>query len=202
MSAGNVDGNFTVKEEGALPTGPEFQGRGEITNLRLRSAITKVELAAGSIPFVLSPGQAKVRAAAPGKLAHVLDIDGLPAPDELHVAFGPFPVALGRPLPAQALGWVDQSRLWLGDPWRWRGLRAACRLAGLLGLPAVNASVEGAAEMKLQIAGSWAGPLPESSGLLFAASDRDGATAQRARRGTRTKCTGRNLIGRLAAFAT
>src|SRR5580658_682859 len=55
VSAGNVDGNFTVQEEGASPGGPEFQGRGEITNLRLRSAITKVELAAGSIPFVLSP---------------------------------------------------------------------------------------------------------------------------------------------------
>jgi hypothetical protein len=162
VSAGNVDGNFTVKEEGALPTGPEFQGRGEITNLRLRSAITKVELAAGSIPFVLSPGQAKVRADAPGKLAHVLDIDGLPAPDELHVAFGPFPVALGRPLPAQALGWVGRSGYGLaihGDGEVSRTLR----LAGLLGLPAVNASVEGAAEMKLQIAGSWAGNISGSS---------------------------------------
>src|SRR5580700_9426801 len=55
VSAGNVEGDFTVKEEGASPGGPEFQGRGEITNLRLRSAmITKVEFAAGSIPFVLS----------------------------------------------------------------------------------------------------------------------------------------------------
>ena len=151
-----------MKEEGASPRGPEFQGRGEITNLRLRSAITKVEFAAGSIPFVLSSGKVRVHAATPGKLARLLDVDGLPAPDELHVAFGPFPVALGRPLPAQAVGWVARSGYGLvirGDG----DVSRTLRLASLLGLPAVNASVEGAAEMKLQIAGSWAGNISGSS---------------------------------------
>src|SRR5271154_2434954 len=54
VSTGNVQGNFTVKGEGASPRGPEFQGRGEITNLRLQSATTKVEFAPASLPFVLS----------------------------------------------------------------------------------------------------------------------------------------------------
>ncbi len=162
VSAGNVEGNFTVKEEGASPRGPEFQGRGEITSLRLRSAITKVEFAAGSIPFMLSSGRSPVRAATPGKLARLLDVDGLPAPDELHVAFGPFPVSLGRPLPAQTLGWV--ARLGYGLVIVGDGEVAhTLRLASLLGLPAVSASVEGAAEMKLQIAGSWAGNISGSS---------------------------------------
>jgi len=162
VTAGNVEGNFTAKEEGASPKGPEFQGRGEIINLRLRSAITKVEFAAVSIPFVLSSGRVKVHAATPGKLARLLDVDGLPAPDELHVAFGPFPVALGRPLPAQAIGWVARSGYGLaigGDG----DVSRTLRLASLLGLPAVNASVEGVAEMKLQIAGSWAGNISGSS---------------------------------------
>ena len=57
VSAGNVQGNFTVKEEGASPRGPEFQGRGEITNLRLQSATNKVEFAPASVPFVLSSGR-------------------------------------------------------------------------------------------------------------------------------------------------
>jgi AsmA family len=162
VSAGNVEGNLTVKEEGASPRGPEFQGRGEITNLRLRSAITKVEFTAGSIPFVLSSVQARVHIATPGKLARLLEVDGFPAPDELHVAFGPFPVALGRPLPAQAVGWVARSGYGLvirGDG----DVSRTLRLASLLGLPAVNASVEGAAEMRLQIAGSWAGNISGSS---------------------------------------
>ena len=162
VSAGNVEGNFTVKEEGASPGGPVFQGRGEISNLRLRSAITKVEFAAGSIPFVLSSGQARLHAATPGKVARLLEVDGLPAPDELHVAYGPFPAALGRPVPAQALGWMARSGyglLIVGDGEVSRTLR----LASLLGLPAVTASVEGAAEMKLQIAGSWAGNISGNS---------------------------------------
>jgi hypothetical protein len=163
VSAGNVEGDFTVKEEGASPGGPEFQGRGEITNLRLRSAmITKVEFAAGSIPFVLSSRKVRVHATTPGRLARLLDVDGLPAPDELNVAFGPFPVALGRSLPAQATGWLARSGYSLairGDG----DVSRTLRLASLLGLPAVNASVEGAAEIKLQIAGSWAGNISGSS---------------------------------------
>ncbi|MGC2794714.1 MAG: AsmA family protein [Candidatus Sulfotelmatobacter sp.] len=163
VSAGIVEGNFTVKEEGG--TEPEFQGRGEITNIRLRSMITKVEFAAGSMPFVLSSRQAGVHAATPDKLARLLDVDGLPAPDELHVAFGPFPVTLGRPMAAQALGWVSRSSYGLairGDG----DVSRTLRLASLLGLPAVNANVEGAAEMKLQIAGSWTGNISgRSSGF-------------------------------------
>ncbi len=162
VSAGNVEGNFAVKEEGASPGGLDFQGRGEIANLRLRSAITKVEFSAGSIPFVLSSGQPRVHAATPAKLAHLLEIDGLPAPNEVHVAFGPFPVALGRPLPVQAHGWVARSGYGLvirGDGEVSRTLR----LASLLGLPAVNPGVEGTADMKLQVAGSWAANISGSS---------------------------------------
>ena len=162
VSAGNIDGSFTVEEAGASPVGPEFQGRGEITDLRLQSAITKVEFAPGSIPFVLSAEGPRARAAAPGKLARLVDGRILPAPDELHVEYGPFPVALGRPVPAQALGWVARSgygMVIVGDGEVSRTLR----LASLLGLPAVSASAEGGAEMKLMIAGLWVGNISDSS---------------------------------------
>lgn len=162
MSAGNVEGNFTEKEAGASPEGPEFQGRGEITDLRLQSAITKVEFVAENIPFVLSSGRARARAATPGKQARQADGGILPAPDELHVEYGPFPVALGRPVPAEARGWVARSgygMVILGDGEVSRTLR----LATLLGLPAMSASVEGAAEMKVMIAGLWAGNISGSS---------------------------------------
>jgi hypothetical protein len=162
VSEGNVQGNFTVKEEEASAEGSEFQGRGEITNLRLQSATTQVEFAPASVPFVLSSRRAGPHAPSKGKAVRQFEAEVLPAPDELHVEYGPFPVALGRPVPAQARGWVARSGYGLvirGDG----EVSHTLRLAGLLGLPAVKASVEGEAEMKLQIAGSWAGNISGSS---------------------------------------
>ncbi len=162
VSAGNLQGNFTVKEEGASPGTPEFQGRGEITNLRLQSATSKVEFAPASVPFVLSSKRVGPRPPSKGKSVHPLETEVLPAPDELHVEFGPLPVALGRPVQAQARGWVARS----GYDLLIRGdgeVSHTLRLASLLGLPAVKASVEGEAAMKLQIAGSWAGNISGNS---------------------------------------
>jgi len=162
VSAGNVQGNFTVKEEGASAREPEFQGRGEITNLRLQSASTKVEFAPASVPFVLSSRRVGPRAGSKGKSVHRLEAEVLPAPDELHVEYGPLPVALGRPVPAQARGWVARSGY--GVVIRGDGeVSHTLRLASLLGLPVVKASVEGEADMRLQIAGSWAGSISGSS---------------------------------------
>jgi hypothetical protein len=174
VSAGNVQGSFTVKEEGASLRGPEFQGRGEVTELRLRSATTKVEFAPGNVPFVLSSNRASAHARSKGKSASSLEDELLPAPDELHVEYGPFPVALGRPVPAQARGWVGRSGY--GMVVRGDGeVSHTLRLASLLGLPAIKASVEGVAQMELKIAGSWAGnvtgpvsgfSLPEVTGTV------------------------------------
>jgi hypothetical protein len=155
VSTGNVQGGFTVKEEGASAGGAEFQGRGEITNLYMQSATTKVAFAPGSVPFALSSGHANIRAKGPSRAARLLQPEALPAPAELHVEYGPFPIAPGRALPAQARGWVSRSGY--GMVIRGEGeVSHTLRLASLLGLPAVKASVEGLAEMKLQIAGSWA----------------------------------------------
>jgi hypothetical protein len=174
VSTGNVQGSFAVKEEGASPRGPEFQGRGEITELRLQSATTKVEFGPGNVPFVLSSKRASAHAASKGKSAGGLEADILRAPDELHVEYGPFPVALGRPVPAQVRGWVGRSGY--GMVVRGYGeVLHTLRLTNLLGLPAMRASVEGAAQMELEIVGSWAGnvtgtvsgfSLPEVTGTV------------------------------------
>jgi hypothetical protein len=111
----------------------------------------------------------------------------LPAPDELRVEYGPFPVALGRPVPAQARGWVARSGY--GMVLRGDGdVSHTLRLATLLGLPAVKANVEGMAQMDLQIAGSWAGNFSgTSAGFFFAGSDGQGAAAQPACHGARNQ---------------
>jgi hypothetical protein len=174
VATGSIEGNFGVKEDGASPTGARFQGRGEIGNLRLQSANTKVELAPGSVPFTLTSEPVSDRVSARGKGVRPWSNAGLPAAQELHLEYGPFPVALGRPVPAQARGWVGRSGF--GVTVRGEGeVSHMLRMASLLGLPAVKASAEGTAQIDLQIAGSWTQntlatpsgfPLPSVSGTV------------------------------------
>ncbi len=164
VSTGNMQGNFSMKEDGASAPEDEFQGRGEISDLRLQSANTKVEFTAESIPFALNSGRQNLQGSFARKSARRSVVAALPPSEELHLDFGPFAVALGRPVAAQARAWVAQSGY--GVSLRGEGeVSHTLRLAGLLGLPAVKASVEGVAQMDLQIAGSWAGNI---SGTLLA----------------------------------
>ncbi len=116
ISAGNVQGSFTVKEDGPSPRGPEFLGHGEITNLRLQSANTKVEFTPGTIPFVLSSGRSSAHAPEKGKPAHVLVAEVLPAPDELHIEYGPIPGRVGAACAGAGARMGGPVRLWHGCP--------------------------------------------------------------------------------------
>ena len=156
VSSGSVIGSFTVKEVGASPRGAEFQGQGEVSDFRLQSASTKVELSPGDVPFMLSSGRGSAHFFSNRKAGRAAGADVLPAPDEPRLEYGPFPVALGRPTPAQVHGWVARSGY--GMVVRGNGeVSHVLRLAGLLSLPAVKANVEGVSDMQVQISGSWAG---------------------------------------------
>ena len=149
VARGIVQGNFTVRERGASSRGPQFEGRGEFTNLRLQSASDKTEFATASVPFVLNSERYERTNNSLRK-----DAEPFPAPNELRIEYGPFPVALGRSLPAQARGWVGQS----GYAVTVRGdaeVSHALRMASLLGLQVVKTDAEGTAQIDLQIAGSW-----------------------------------------------
>ena len=145
-----------IKESAASPAGPQFQGHGEIMNLHLQSANSKAELAPGNVPFTLNADQSSNR----DPLQHVgfrhSLVEALPASGEMHIDFGPFPLALGRPSAAQVRGWVGRSGY--GIAVRGDGeVSHTLRMASLLGLQAVKSGAEGAVKMDLQIAGSWAG---------------------------------------------
>jgi hypothetical protein len=152
LATGSVQGNVVVKEDDTSGRGPDFQGRGEIADLRLQSASAKLDLAPGNVPFVL--GSAGVHASSKnGSFRHLKD-GILPPPDELHLEYGPFPVALGRPAPAQVRGWVARSGY--GLVVRGEGeVSHTLRAASLLGLPALRANVVGVAQMELLVAGGW-----------------------------------------------
>jgi hypothetical protein len=162
LATGSVQGNFRLKEQKGATHGPEFQGRGEIANLRLQSASSKEELAPGSVPFVLSSDGSDHD---PWRTAPLrqrqLGAEALPFPGELHIEFGPFPVALGRPVSAQARAWVGRS----GYAIALRGegeVSHTLRMASLFGLQAMKANIEGVAGLDLRIGGSWAENAPVS----------------------------------------
>ena len=164
VTTGTVQGNFVIKENGAIPEAAEYQGRGEISNLRLQSVSNRVDVAPGSIPFELSSEDASVRVLPRRGFPRRREAGVLPTASGLHLEYGPFAVALGRAAPAQAWGWLGRSGYGMvirGDGEVSRTLR----VASLLGLPAVKAGVEGAAEMDLQIAGDWVGNISTASGF-------------------------------------
>jgi hypothetical protein len=158
VSLGTVQGTFTAKEDAGATRGVKFAGQGDITGLRLQSDAGKTDFATASIPFILSSGTRRNSSSTTASELASRNLNGgaFPAPDELHVEFGPFAMPLGRPAAAQARGWISRSGY--GMSLRGDGeVSHALRSAGLLGLPAIKTSAEGAAQMDLRIAASWGG---------------------------------------------
>ncbi len=153
VSSGTVQGDFAVTENGELAQGRDFHGRGQILDFHLQSVNTRVELAPRNIPFVLSTQIGSIYGSSVRSKIRKADLEQIA--DRLRVEFGPFPVALGRPLPAQARGWMGRSGY--GIAIRGDGeISHTLRVANLLGLPTLRTNAEGVAQMDLQVAGTWA----------------------------------------------
>jgi uncharacterized protein involved in outer membrane biogenesis len=153
-AAGRVEGNFTLTKSEPSHDEADLQGHGEITNLRLDSVNNKVELDPGNIPFVIR-ARGSARDAWQGRGQRDRSERGAVRRESV-LEFGPFPLALGRPVLAQGRGWAGRSGYGMvvhGDGEVARTLR----VASVLGLQAVNADVEGAAQMDLEIGGTWGG---------------------------------------------
>ena len=175
VAAGVVQGSFEVtqNESGG---GPDFRGHGEFTNLRLESAINQSQVSPAGIPFALTSGPSAFskRGARHARISPNSGFATSTFPEDLRLEFGPFPVALGRPAAAQVNGWMSLSDYEIaikGDS----EITRALRLASLLGVRAIKANVDGAAQLDLQIAGSWSS-VP--SGAQEFTSPRVNGTAQ------------------------
>lgn len=156
MATGGVQGDFVAREDEKSANGPEFEGQGEITDLRLQSASNGVDLTAGTVPFVLVSGKG-----GRSKPSYLTD-PFVQAANGLRIEYGPFPVALGRALPAEVRGWFGPS----GYALNLHGEGEISRtlpLAGLVGLPAINAKAEGVAQMDLVVAGTWTNGLSQDA---------------------------------------
>ncbi len=158
VASGSLQGDFMLKEDADSGSQVKLQGQGEISDLHVQSALTKMEVSPGSVPFVLRPAaNPEIRSKAPRRWA-----GGWVPLGGLQLEFGPLPVSLGGPSSALARGWFGRS----GYGMEIRGggdIANSLRLASLLGLPAIKANVDGLAQMALLVSGSWTKSVSDSS---------------------------------------
>ncbi len=162
VAEGTVRGVASFQEDAAARAQPGFQGVGEITDFRLSSEATKAELGPTTVPFVVVGDALKSRGQRlPANRA------GIAFPKGPHIEVGPFALNAARNGPATARGWLNRTGYSLtlaGETEITRTLRLA-RMAGI-SVPPANA--EGAAQVNLQIAGSWVGAT-DHRGVEFSA---------------------------------
>jgi hypothetical protein len=160
VTDGMVDGQLRIEQSAGSGSQLQLEGRGEIADFRLASATNKAELGPETIPFLLTAGVAATSAPSRRKT------NQRGAPDARftngpRIEVGPFPVAIGRGVDPSAL--APTARAWVkrgGYSLSLSGeaeIAKALRLARMVGLPALQSTAEGTAQVDLQITGSWAG---------------------------------------------
>jgi AsmA family len=146
-ATGTVVGSLSMRGDGKRAW---WMGSGEIARLHLASESNKVDLDAGSVPFVLNTEAPAGLRKKSRKRSAVSEITS-----GTNLEFGPFPMALGRSAPATVHGWVSRS----GYTILLEGETEIGRTLGVaraFGLPTLTATADGVAQVDLQIAGSWA----------------------------------------------
>lgn len=142
-AAGTVEANFSMQRTTGSASGAEFEGRGEIANLRLTSVSRSADLASITFPFAITTHT-------PIASRHV---HPSPASAVPRLEFGPASLVKASSS-ATVNGWLTRNGYLVslaGQAEVSRVLRAG----RLLGLPVLNTAAEGSANVDLQIAGSW-----------------------------------------------
>jgi AsmA-like C-terminal region/AsmA family len=149
IANGLIRGSLTIDRRAASKV--RLDGQGEIADFQLASAENKAEIGPETIPFMFTggddtgPGRARIH-----KAASAMRSTAGP-----HVEFGPFPVAIGH-TSAVARGWANGSAYAItlaGDA----DIAKTLRVSRLFGVPALNTTAEGSAQIDLKIAGEWRG---------------------------------------------
>lgn len=128
------------------------EGKGEIDDFRLASAMNQAEIGRQTVPFIWTNGNSAKGSST--KPIHK-NSPGMHLPDGPRVEFGP--VLLGsRSAASTARGWVNRAGYNISLAGE-AEIASTLRLARMLGIPDLQAAPEGNAQLDLQIAGSWGG---------------------------------------------
>ncbi len=150
-ASGTVSGNFAMERADGGGQA-RLEGRGEVSELRLSSAVNKAEIGPETIPFALISGDSPSLAA---KRTTVKAASVIRIPNGAHMEFGA-PNA-GHAVSPAVRGWVNRD----GYSFSINGeteIGRALRVARMFGVPAVQAATEGSAQIDLQVSGVWGGP--------------------------------------------
>jgi hypothetical protein len=148
---GSLRGSVSIERAGG-ESRQKFEGHGELAGFQLGSAENKAEIGPQNIPLLLTDGHCSEQLAATCKAFHK-KMQDMRFPSGPHIELGPFPIGAGS---VTARGWISRSGYDIslaGESEIGKTLLAA----RLVGIPALQASVEGSAQLNLEIAGPWVG---------------------------------------------
>ena len=147
---GTLRGNFTLQSDSAAGRPARFDGRGDISDLRLSSPANKAEIECSTLPFSIAGGAETLgmqdRKNIPSKLAAL----------DPHIEFGPVAIGPGHAGNATVRGWISRGGYDLAIAGE-AEIARTLRLARMIGVPSVATVTEGSAQMDLHIAGGWTG---------------------------------------------
>lgn len=151
VAEGTIQGSFSVQANAEASMPSQIEGHGEITELELSSAANKAQIGPETIPMVLvgtSIARQKPRLAK--------GVGAIVFPQGPYVAIGPFALGSGHAGGAIVRGWMNRGGYDFGVSGETE-IAKALRLARTMGVPAFPGTVEGSAQVDLQVAGSWTG---------------------------------------------
>jgi uncharacterized protein involved in outer membrane biogenesis len=149
-AGGTLHALVTIHEDGIGKSPLQLAGRGEVDDFRLESASDQAEIGPETVPFLFVTRGTEANTKRPGAPK------SLSTPSGAHLEFGPFAIATGRARAPTVRGWINRS----GYDAAVAGeaeIGKVLRLARMFGLPALQTSAEGMADLDLQIAGEWKG---------------------------------------------
>jgi hypothetical protein len=139
---GTIQANVSLENNGVQA---RVNGKGQIADFHLTSTSSKGELGPVTVPFVLSTPSTSVKTR---KINNVTYLG-------TQVELGPFPIGTSRGLGATFRGRLGRAGYGFsitGDA----EIGKTLRLARMIGLPALNSTADGTAQLDLQIGGTWA----------------------------------------------
>jgi len=144
-AAGNLNAKISLATIAGTDL-PEWQGQGEIKNLRLESVSSNAELVLATLPFTIQQTPSSMTAVRAPFLGALPSAPG--------VEIGPFNLPLGHAAPLQVHGWISTSTYNVrvkGDGQIQRFLQAA----RMLGISTPQTGADGSATVDLRMAGPW-----------------------------------------------
>ena len=153
IADGSVQGRLAIEESTATGAELRLDGRGEITELRLNSAGNKTEIGPETVPFLIRAGDSDGRMALRQALRK--SAVGMRLPESAYLEFGPLTLASGRAGGAAVRGWISRVGYDISVTGE-SEISKALRVTRMFGVPALQTTAEGAAQLDLQIMGSWA----------------------------------------------